>query len=551
MRALRKILVLVVVLCALAAPGVARAAGPMFVGAVENAPLQTNLVAAKAKVDLAQLAGFDALRIVVFWGPGRASEVPEWDLAVLKNAATAAQLDGIRLIVSVSNYDSRTTPRTARDRQQFAIYCATLARALPSVTDFIIGNEPNLNLFWLPQFTQPKYKTVTKKVRVKGKVVKKKVKVLTKPAQDAAAIGYEALLAQTYDTLKSINPLINVIGVALSPRGGDNPNGKRKTHSPTTFLLDLGKAYRATHRTKPLMDAFAMHPYLEKSSLPPSFAHPKSTSIGLADYNKLVALLTKAFKGTPQPGSTLPIVYDEFGVQSRIPSAKTSQYFNLRTLPAQDAVSETTQTVYYRQALQMAYCQPNVMGMLLFHVSDERNGKAWQSGLYYADDTPKSSRDPVRDAIASVHDGTFSSCAGAGGATALQSVTFPKPTTSTYTTNDVDWTAAITCVNRCTYYAKIEEFPGGKPVFEVLADLDPGVPGTINFPRAPLPPGQYRMVVRVWKYGKLGTAVVRFGTPFTVALPPAPPLPPAPGPPTPGPSLPPPPPPTPAPPAGG
>src|SRR5690242_15407099 len=118
MRVLRNMLVLAAAICALAVPSVARASGPMFVGAVENAPLQTNMVTAKAKVDLAKLAGFDALRIVVFWGPGRASVVPEWDLQVLKNAAAAAQLDGIRLIVSVSNYNSRTTPRTARDRQQ-------------------------------------------------------------------------------------------------------------------------------------------------------------------------------------------------------------------------------------------------------------------------------------------------------------------------------------------------------------------------------------------------------------------------------------------------
>jgi len=529
-------LVLAAAICALAVPSVARASGPMFVGAVEIAPLQTNMVTAKAKVDLAKLAGFDALRIVVFWGPGRASVVPEWDLQVLKNAAAAAQLDGIRLIVSVSNYNSRTTPRTARDRQQFAIYTATLARELPSVTDFIVGNEPNLNLFWLPQFTKPTYKTVTKKVRVKGKLVKKKFKVMTKPPQDAAANGYTALLAQTYDSLKAVNPLINVIGVALSPRGGDNPNGKRQTHSPTTFLLDMGKAYRSLHRHKPLMDAFAMHPYLEKSSLPPTFAHPKSKSIGLADYNKLVGVLKKAFKGTAQPASTLPIVYDEFGVQSKIPSAKTSQYFNLRSRPAKDAVSETTQAAYYKQALQMAYCQPNVMGMLLFHVSDERNAKAWQSGLFYADDTPKSSLDPVRDVIDSMRDGTLSSCSGASRLTALKAVTFPKSATP-YTTNDVDWSADISCVNQCTYYAKIESFPSGEPVAEEYSDLDAGLPATITFPKAPLAPGQYRIVVRVWQYGKIGTTVVRTGTPFTVQVPPvapvAPPPPPPPPPPTP------------------
>ena len=37
----------------------------------------------------------------------------------------------------------------------------------------------------------------------------------------------------------------------------------------------------------------------------------------------------------------------------------------------------------------------------------------------------------------------------------------------------------------------------------------------------PLDPGTYRMVLRVWAYRRLGTALVRYGEPFTVA--PAPP----------------------------
>ncbi len=373
---LRRILLLAGALVALLAPASARAGSTMFVGAVENAPLVADAGSAKAQVDLANLAGFDTLRVGTYWARGRASIIPAPDLLRLQNAAMAAQLDGMRLIVSVSNFDARETPNTADYRAQFAIYCVALARALPSVKDFIIGNEPNLNLFWMPQYTKPVYGTK----RVHGK----RVRYLKRAPKGVSGAAYEARLAEAYDKLKSVDPDINVIGVALSPRGTDNPLGKRPSHSPITFIRELGAAYRASHRTEPIMDAFGIHPYPESSRIPPTLVHPKSNNIGIADYPKLTKALYAAFKGTAQPGATLPIVYDEFGVQSSIPQSKRHLYTNLGAIAARDGVPESVQAKYYRQAVELSYCQPNVMGMLFFHVVDERNAAAWQSGLYYA-----------------------------------------------------------------------------------------------------------------------------------------------------------------------
>src|SRR4029077_3346784 len=181
-------------------------------------------------------------------------------------------------------------------------------RAFPTITDFVVGNEPNLNLFWMPQFGA-------------GGV-------------DLAARSYELLLAKTYDALKSVSPDIDVIGGALAPRGQDKADAVRQTHSPTTFIKDLGAAYRSSGRNRPIMDMFAFHPYLIPSKLPPNFAHPRTTTIGIADYPKLVRLLTNAFRGTAQRGETLPIVYDEFGYQSQIPSRKRSLYNHLKSAAA-------------------------------------------------------------------------------------------------------------------------------------------------------------------------------------------------------------------------
>ena len=117
-----------------------------------------------------------------------------------------------------------------------------------------------------------------------------------------------------------------MIGVGLSPRGATARSGIRPTHSPTAFIRDLGAAYRASGRKRPLMDAFAIHPYMLSSAIPPTAAHPKTTQITLADYPKLVTLLDEAFRGTPQRGRTLPILYTEFGVQTTVPQSKLASY---------------------------------------------------------------------------------------------------------------------------------------------------------------------------------------------------------------------------------
>jgi len=305
-----------------------------------------------------------------FWAPGQ-REPSATDLTELRNAGDAARAAGVRPLVIVQHEGSRTTPRTPSLREEFAAYAASLARQLPDFRDFIIGNEPNLNRFWLPQFGPT--------------------------GEDVAARDYLMLLAEVYDALKGVSKRIRVIGGALAPRGGDDPDASRHTHSPTQFIKDLGRYYRESGRTKPVMDAFAHHPYLERSEIPPDFEHPNSTTIALGDYDKLVDLLGEAFDGTAQRGSDIPILYTEFGVQTIIPPSKRSAYTNLNSPAARDAVSEETQSRYYRQAFEIACSQSTVEGIYIFHVWDEPDLLGWQSGPYYADHTPKTSRDALAD----------------------------------------------------------------------------------------------------------------------------------------------------------
>jgi len=354
----------------------------IWVGALEDSVKQLDPAIADRQVRLASEAGFDTLNVTTPWIPGQ-PEPAEQELLALRNVARAAKHYRIRFMITIYHLRNRDTPDTNDEQQQFAEYTATLARDLPSVRYFIIGNEPNLNRFWLPQFDEA--------------------------GRDVAAPSYTNLLARVYDSLKAVSPRIKVVGGSLSPRGDDNPESPRHTQSPTVFIRDMGRAYRASGRTKPIMDIVAIHPYLERSSLPPTRRHP-GTSIGIADYEKLVALIGQAFDGTKQPGSKLPIAYTEFGVQSRIPKAAQGPYTNLQSPLGRDAVDESTQAEYYRQALELAVCQPTVVGVVFFHLIDEADLNRWQSGPYYADGRPKSSLEAIRDASVKARHGELTSC---------------------------------------------------------------------------------------------------------------------------------------------
>jgi hypothetical protein len=351
----------------------------MYFGAAEDAAKHVDPVVAKAKMDLAVLAGFDAIRLTAIWAPGQ-TRLEGYELDVLRNAVAAADLTGVRIVLSVYHYGSRTTPLTPSDREDFATFSASLAREFPSVNDFIIGNEPNLNRFWMPQFNPN--------------------------GTSASPSAYLGLLALTYDHLKAIRPEVRVIGGSVSPRGQDNHRSKRHTHSPYRFITELGKAYRKSARRRPVMDAFAFHPYGDTSRQPPSFRHTAASKrIGMSGYDRLVELLGAAFDGTHQLGSQLPIVYDEYGVEARIPTAKRTLYTG-REPKSIKPVDEQTQARFYRDAMLMAACQPTVEGMLLFHVTDEADLDRWQSGIFYADDTPKASFAVVRDAVRSLRGAT-------------------------------------------------------------------------------------------------------------------------------------------------
>jgi hypothetical protein len=456
-------------LLALVFAAAAQAGGPyMIVGAADDVAKAPDAAFAKTEMDNAKLAGLDSIRVTQTWVKGQTTLGPT-DQITLGNAVTAAQFSGLRLVLSLYPYGSSVTPLTDQDRADFAAFVVDVARRFPYVHDFIIGNEPNLNRFWLPQFGPS--------------------------GEDVAAPAYEQLLAAAYDALKALRPHSTVYGGALAPRGVDKPGTGRDTHSPTAFIADLGAAYRASGRAVPIMDAFAFHPYPESSTTGPNFPHPNSTAIGLADYTKLVGLLGTAFDGTAQHGSSLPILYDEFGIETQLPAAKVGLYTGNEPTTTKP-VDEATQAQMYLQAMQMTFCQPTVLGLFLFHFQDEPARAAWQSGVYYVDGTPKSSLTGVAAAAASVHRGVVATCPG------MQLT--PKVTLKAAPSTKLLHRSTLTCSLDCLYTVRLD----GRAVLKGTAVGR--IPKTLAL-RGKLATGSHRLVVTA-------TAAANAGPPGAASL---------------------------------
>ena len=360
----------------LAGPSAALAGRPLNVGAVEDAAIWGNPY---AQMDMARLAGYGSVRMSVQWNWGQVAP-DRAQFAKVQTAVSAALSRGIRPILAIYDRAGGPPPADPGSQALFVQFVRAVVVATPGVSTFVIGNEPNSPLYWRPQFDTA--------------------------GGDPAARSYEQLLAASYDAIKAIRPSATVVGGALDPRGNDRA---RLSHSPTTFIRDLGAAYRASGRNRPLMDEFDEHVYADSSALPPSMSHPRSPNIGVADYRKLVRLLGKAFDGTAQRGSTLPILYGEFGVETTDPAGRGAP-LPRDADPGWVSVGERTQAAYYAQALKLVLCQPHVTGILFFHVEDESDLAGWQSGIYYADGRPKSLFAAVKTAVHRARAGTLASC---------------------------------------------------------------------------------------------------------------------------------------------
>src|SRR4051794_11126550 len=258
----------------------------------------------------------------------------------------------------------------------FCSWAKTVATRYPQIRRFIIGNEPNQPRFWRPQF-------------VKGKPV--------------AGAAYERLLAACYDTLKAVDPTLQVVGFALSPRGNDKPLAKSNVStSPIRFLLAAAAAYRKSGRRAPLMDALAVHPYPNPNAAAdgPGVGYPSPWNYGVPNLDRVKQAVWDGFAGTAQRTTAdgLTLVVDETGWQTKPDAAHRSLY---KGKEVTKTVAATTQGTFVQQSIARWFaCDPAVSDVYFFHLIDERDLGRFQSGLEYANGDPKVSFAHVKEAIA-------------------------------------------------------------------------------------------------------------------------------------------------------
>jgi hypothetical protein len=378
-------------------------------------------------------SGLSANKMTVNWDPDRPLEIREKPF--FDRSIPWATAQGVHLSFGIHIGKARAITSSPRTIDQFVEWLQLVARTYPQVTEFVVGNEPNLTRFWQPQFDR----------RGRG----------------ASGIAFAAFLARSYDALKEVNPEITVVGVGLSPRGNDMPRAKSNiSTSPVKFIRDLGIGYRRLRRDKPIMDVFGFHPYpaRDRDSLAKGYRWPNA---GVANLDRIKQALWDAFNGTaqpivaeappvvvpppapeplppapipvppvsPEPGPGLPepptpvlpvppipepppappapeppppvrplmFKLDEVGWQVAIPSASRRAYFGRESVRP---TTERAQAKIYDSLVRSVACDPSVRSLLFFGLVDEPNLDRWQAGLVRADKSRRPSWATVRNALA-------------------------------------------------------------------------------------------------------------------------------------------------------
>jgi hypothetical protein len=296
-----------------------------------------------------QGAGLTQNRWTVAFDPNNPTAINE--LPFLERAAPKAQAAGVRILLSLYSLKG-----SAHDPGAFCAWAQKVAETVSQwgIHDYIVWNEPNTRLYWSPQKDAS--------------------------GRDVAGPQYEALLAQCYDVLHATDPLANVIAMGLSPRASTS-----ESNEPLVFLRDVGKAYKASGRTTPIMDQLSVHPYPNPSSPAdgPQVGYPNPLRFGVPNLDRVKQAVYDSFNGTGQPTTLngLTFVVDEIGWQTN--TTGMSQYVNAENVTV---ISEQRQADFLTSLITKYYaCDPAVVGVQLFLLSDEKYmGGGWQSGILTA-----------------------------------------------------------------------------------------------------------------------------------------------------------------------
>ena len=465
-------------------------------------------------------AGLQENRVTIHWDPDHPTTIQDKDKLdrYLANAAGA----GIRVMLLISPARARALTSSENARSDFVRFTAQVARTYPSIKDIGVGNEPNQPRFWQPQFSST--------------------------GRSLACGAYQRVLAQAYDALKAVDSTITVIGVSLSPRGNDNPLASvNSSTSPVRCIRELGVAYRASGRTKPIMDELAFHPH------PNSYADGfrvgyRWPNAGTSNLGRIKQAIWDAFNGTAQPTfaeagkpvfrAALPplrVRLNEVGWQVSVPSTSLHAYYGRESVAR--LADERSQADIYASLVPYFACDSSVRSMLYYGLVDEPDLDRWQAGLIRADGTRRPSFTSVRTAL----ERGLAKCTRR--ATTWRHTTKVVGATARFgerrrSASDTAWAFSASSEESSTYRAAMYRLKGTrlapaersrlraavgrrktpKPVFAARGKVRAHTGTFIRFPRKRIAPGRYVFAIRFAAEMNPARQSVLISKPFGVGI---------------------------------
>ncbi|MBV8066239.1 MAG: hypothetical protein JOY73_11985 [Actinobacteria bacterium] len=371
----------------------AAAAGPN-IGFADDATKYANDGGDRLFTEMNKL-GTTTNRVAVFWDSTAPTVIQ--DQAFLDRMIPVAKKHNIQIVFAVYPKQPTMAPTTPSAVDAFCNYAVLVMQRYPYVRKVIIGNEPNQPRFWQPIFNGD-----------------------GSPASPAAM---EQVLASCYDKLKAFDSTIDVIAAGLSPRGNDDPTATSNASiSPVRFIAAMGKAYRASGRTKPLFDEWSWHcyPNVNTDEVEKGYAWPNTGCVNAA---RVKLALWDAFNGTAQPvlagyaptttGSTLfgniaKMIIDETGWQ--VDTSTYPGYVNKENVPV---ITEQKQAQDYEKLVHLANCEPTMTDFHFFPLLDESDRTSLlQSGVLRVDFSERPSATDPTNSVQHAINADHGSCSG-------------------------------------------------------------------------------------------------------------------------------------------
>ena len=217
------------------------------------------------------------------------------------------------------------------------------------------------------------------------------------------------MLAQAYDALKAVDSTITVIGVSLAP-GNDNPLAAvNASTSPVRCIRELGIAYRASGRKKPIMDELAFHPHPNSyaDNFLVGYRWPNAGTSNLGRIKQAVwdafsedrtADLRRGRQARLQGGvAAAPRPAERGRLAGAVPPSSMHAYYGRESVAR--LADERFQADNYAALIPYFACDASIRSMLYYGLVDEPDLDRWQAGLIRADGSRRPSFGVVRSAL--------------------------------------------------------------------------------------------------------------------------------------------------------